>query len=51
MIDLFAFMFINDMDIILGELYVKLFVRTCKHGNIIIKRGDFVKFKLTHAEN
>jgi hypothetical protein len=51
MIDLFAFLFINDLDTILGEFYVKLFVRTIKDGNIIIKRGDFIKFKFTHAEN
>jgi len=51
MIDLFAFLFINDMDIILGDFYVKLFVKPCKDGNKIIKRGEYLSFKFTHAEN
>ena len=51
MIDLFAFLFINDMDIILGDFYVKLFVRPCKDGNKIIKRGEYLCFKFTDSEN
>ncbi len=51
MIDLFAFLFINDMDIILGEFYVKFFVRSVRDGNKIIKRGDFLSFKFTVTEN
>lgn len=51
MIDLFAFLFINDMDIILGDFYIKFFVRPSRDGNKIIKRGEFLHFKFTIAEN
>jgi hypothetical protein len=51
MIDLFAFLFINDMDIILGDFYVKLFVRPTKDGNKIIKRGEFLSFRFSSSEN
>lgn len=51
MIDLFAFLFINDMDIILGDFYVKFFVRPTKDGNKIIKRGEYLSFRFTASEN
>ena len=51
MIDLFAFIFINDMDVILGDFYVKFFVRPTKDGNKIIKRGEYLCFKFTVSEN
>jgi hypothetical protein len=39
LIDLLAFIFINDMDVILGEFYIKFFVRSSKDGNLIVSRG------------
>ena len=56
MIDLFAFIFINDMDVILGDFYVKFFVRptkdgkikSLKEGNICALSSQFLKIKLLY---
>jgi hypothetical protein len=39
LIDLLAFIFINDMDKTLGEFFIKYFVRSSKDGNLIISKG------------
>jgi hypothetical protein len=38
------------MDVIIGEFYIKFFVRSSKDGNLIISRGKFLNFKFSQAE-
>jgi len=45
-----AFIFINDMDEIVGDFYIKFFVRASCDGKMILYKGEFLKFKYNRYE-
>jgi hypothetical protein len=45
-----AFLVLNDLDVIFGQFYLNVFIRSCNEGKKYVVSEEFLKFKFKESE-